>query len=164
MAKIRTDTPLLPSVLDRLIDDAPEASRDPVRSEGQALRAIVQAVRRDLESLLNSRRRFKSWPAEFKELQQSSVGYGLPDVTGKDLSSSQGREEFRKSIEQVIRTYEPRFKTVHVQMLSNADEIDRTLRFRVDAVLRADPVPIEVIFDSQMEPSTGSFDVKGYVP
>lgn len=164
MAKARTDTPLLPSVLDRLIDDAPEASRDPIRSDGQALRAIVQSVRRDLEALLNSRRRFKSWPAEFKELHESSVGYGLPDVTGKDLSSSQGREEFRKGVEQVIRTYEPRFQAVHVQMLSNADEIDRTLRFRVDAVLRADPVPIEVVFDSQLEPSTGSFDVKGHAP
>jgi type VI secretion system protein ImpF len=162
MAKARSDTPLLPSVLDRLIDEAPEASRDPIRSDGQALKLIVQSVRRDLESLLNSRRRFKSWPDEFKELRQSSVGYGLPDVTGKDLSSSQGREEFRRTVEQVIRTYEPRFQTVHVQMLSNAEEIDRTLRFRVDAVLRAEPVPIEVVFDSQLEPSTGSFDVKGH--
>jgi len=161
MARPRTDTPLLPSVLDRLIDDAPEAARDPLRSDAQVLKAIVQSVRRDLEQLLNCRRRFQPWPRQLRELQKSSVGYGLPDVTGKDLASTSGREEFRRSVEQVIRTFEPRFQSVDVQILSNADEIDRTLRFRVDAVLRAEPVPIEVIFDSQLEPSTGSFNVKG---
>jgi type VI secretion system protein ImpF len=161
MPKPRTESPLLPSVLDRLIDDAPETSRDPVRSDGQTMRSVVQSVRRDLEQLLNCRRRFKAWPSEFKELSQSSVGYGLPDVTGRDLASKAGREEFRRNVEQVIRTYEPRFQAVHVEMLSNSEKIDRTLRFRVDAILRAEPVPIEVIFDSQLEPSTGSFDVKG---
>jgi type VI secretion system protein ImpF len=45
-------------------------------------------------------------------------------------------------------------------MLDNAEAVDRTLRFRVDAVLRAEPVPIEVTFDSQLEPSTGYFDVR----
>src|SRR5687767_5986151 len=155
MAPPRSDAPLLPSVLDRLIDDSPETARDAIRSDSQLLRAIVQAVRRDLEQLLNSRRRFKTWPAELKELQHSAVGYGLPDVTGKDLASSAGREDFRRGVEQAIRTFEPRFQSVHVQMLNNAEQIDRTLRFRVDAVLRAEPVPIEVIFDSQLEPSTG---------
>jgi type VI secretion system protein ImpF len=159
----RTDAPLLPSVLDRLIDDAPESPRDPIRSDSQTLRNIIQSVRRDLEQLLNSRRRFQSWPAELKELTQSSVGYGLLDVSGKDLASPAGREEFRRSVEQLIRAFEPRFQAVHVQLLDNKEQLDRTFRFRVDAILRAEPVPIEVVFDSQLEPSTGSFDVKGHM-
>jgi type VI secretion system protein ImpF len=150
-------------VLDRLIDDAPEAARDPVRSDAQVLKSIVQAVRRDLENLLNCRRRFQPWPRVLAELQRSCVGYGLPDVTGKDLASKAGREEFRRSVEHAIRTFEPRFQSVTVQILSNAEEIDRTLRFRVDAILRADPVPVEVVFDSLLEPATGNFNVKGHM-
>jgi type VI secretion system protein ImpF len=50
---------------------------------------------------------------------------------------------------------------VSVDLASSADTTDRTLRFRIDAVLRADPVPEPVVFDSTMEPSTGMFAVTG---
>jgi type VI secretion system protein ImpF len=44
-------------------------------------------------------------------------------------------------------------------MLANRDETDRTLRFRIDAMLYAEPAPEPVIFDSELEPLTNSFSV-----
>ena len=45
-------------------------------------------------------------------------------------------------------------------MLSNVDETDRTLRFRIDALMYAEPAPEPVLFDSQMNPVSANFEVK----
>lgn len=161
MAKIRSDQPLIPSVLDRLLDDEPGVSRETAKSRTQVLRELKQSVRRDLENLLNTRWRCVSWPPDLNELGVSMVNYGIPDFTGAQLSRARDREEFRRVIETVIRKFEPRFKTVQVKLLSNGDALDRTLRFQIDALLYAEPAPEPVVFDSAVEPSSGTFDVKG---
>ena len=77
------------------------------------------------------------------------------------MGSVDSREQLRRTVEQVIRKFEPRFKSVRVNLVSNADETDRTLRLRIDALLFAEPAPEPVVFDSQLEPLSGSFAVKG---
>src|SRR5688500_14557195 len=106
MPPVRPDQPLVPSVLDRLLDDAPEVSREPARSRNQLLRELKQSVRRDLENLLNTRRRCLSLPPGLKELPASLVNYGLPDFSGNPAAAN--REAFAKLVEGVIRQYEPR--------------------------------------------------------
>lgn len=66
-------------------------------------------MRRDLENLLNTRQRCRGWPEGCDELSLSTVNYGIPDLTGADLASAERREEFRATIEDVIRRFEPRF-------------------------------------------------------
>ena len=161
MAKIKADQPLVPSVLDRLLNDEPDLQRESSKSRNQILREMKQSVRRDLENLLNTRRRCASWPENLTELDRSLVSYGIPDVTGAGLGSDRSRVEFCRTIEAVIRACEPRFKSVKVRPLQNADKLDRTLRFRIDALLIADPAPEPVVFDSALEPGTGNFAVKG---
>ena len=68
--------------------------------------------------------------------------------------------QFVRSIESVIRRYEPRFKSIRVTLLDNVEPLDRTLRFRVDAVVYAEPAPEAVVFDSSLEPVTGNVEVK----
>jgi type VI secretion system protein ImpF len=161
MAGIRDDQPLLPSVLDRLLDDEPGVKREPPPRRHQVLRELKLSVRRDLENLLNTRRRCLPWPANLKELERSLVNYGLPDFTGVSLASSKSREQFRQVIETVVREWEPRFQSVRVILLDVAEPLDRTLRFRIDAMLHADPAPEPVVFDSALEPGTGAFEIKG---
>jgi len=88
------------------------------------------------------------------------VNYGIPDITGADLASTGQRERFRQIMERVIQHFEPRFKKVSIEMLDNIDPADRTLRFRIDALLHAEPAPEPVVFDSAMQPSTGNVEVK----
>jgi type VI secretion system protein ImpF len=39
--------------------------------------------------------------------------------------------------------------------------LDRVLRFRIEALLRVEPTPEPVTFDSVLEPVTGNFELKG---
>jgi type VI secretion system protein ImpF len=161
MSKIEADQPLVPSVLDRLIDDEPTSTRESPKSRSQVLRELKQNIRHDLENLLNTRRRCKSWPENLSELEVSLVNYGVPDLAGAALGSAEGREEFRRIFETVVRLFEPRFARVSVEMLGNADPLDRTLRFRIDALLHAEPAPEPIVFDSALQPATGNVEIKG---
>ncbi len=160
MSRMAPDQPLIPSVLDRLLDDEPGASREAPRSRHQVLRELKAAVRRDLENLLNTRVRFTTWPAHLTELEKSLISYGIPDVTAADLGNARNREQFRRKLEDVVRRFEPRFKTVSIRLLEPDDWTDRTLRFRIDALLHVEPVPEPVVFDSAVEPSTGDFKIE----
>jgi type VI secretion system protein ImpF len=162
MAKIQAEQPLVPSVLDRLLDDDPTVSRDPpARQRHQGLSELKEAVRRDLENLLNTRRRCLPCPDDLTDLKQSLVQYGLPDFLAAGSGSAEGREDVRRFLESVIRVCEPRFQTVKVHMLTNVEPLDRTLRFRIDGLLRVEPSPEPVVFDSALEPGTGTFEIKG---
>lgn len=160
MSKIRDHEPLLPSVLDRLLDDDPDSQTELPKARHQILRELKDSVRRDLENLLNTRWRCEELPDDLDELELSLVNYGIPDFAGTNMSLPSERERLRQLIEKVIRRFEPRFKSVKVAMLQNQDEFDRSLRFRIDALLHAEPAPEPVVFDSQLEPATTHFEVK----
>jgi len=161
MASLASDQPLVPSVLDRLLDDEPGVAREPLRARHQVLREMKHSLRRDLENLLNTRQRATRWPPHCRELEHSLLNYGIPDVTGLDLTTGEGREQLRQLIETELRELDPRFKSVSVHLLEPADRSDRTLRFRIDAVVYAEPALEEVVFDSALKPATGEIEVKG---
>ena len=152
--------PVKLSIIDRLIDDNPGVQREIAPTSAQAQRDLYAAVRRDLEALLNTRQRVAGLPNGMPGLEQSLVNYGIPDFTGINLSSLASRQKFVRLIEAVIRRYEPRFKSIRVGLLDNAEPLDRTLRFRIDAVVYAEPTPEKVVFDSALEPVTGNVRVR----
>ena len=76
------------------------------------------------------------------------------------MSLGSAREELRDIIEEVIRTFEPRFKSVKVILVKNEDELDRTLHFRIEALLHVEPDPEPVVFHSLVEPTTGTVEIK----
>jgi type VI secretion system protein ImpF len=155
MSRAANDTRVIPSVLDRLISNTGSETA----GYHQVLRELKQSVRRDLENLLNTRWRCKSFPPDYEELEVSLMNYGIPDLTNANLGVAQNREEFRRIIEKAIRKFEPRFKSVSVHLVPSPDRFDRTMRFRIDAMLHAEPDPEPVTFDSAVEPSTFSFKV-----
>lgn len=152
---------MIPSVLDRLLDDEPTLTHEPAKSRSQVLRELKQSVRRDLENLLNTRRRPGGWAGHLEELELSLVNYGIPDISSTDFGSAESRQQFRRTMESVIRHFEPRFQSVTIQILDNAEPLDRTLRFRIDALLHVEPAPEPALFDSAVEPATGNVEVKG---
>lgn len=152
---------IMNSVLDRLIDNDPD-KKDPEVLPRQAYRALHDAVLRDLEALLNTRYRCADPPEGLAELEKSLANYGLPDFTGANFGSDNSKEDIRRAIKKTIENYEPRFKSgsVRIHLLENSDELDRTIRFRIEAVLLAEPAPEHVIFDSLLEPVTRNVQVK----
>jgi type VI secretion system protein ImpF len=160
MATIRSDQLLLPSVLDRLIDEEPQVSREAPRNRNQLLADLKKAVRRDLENLLNTRVRCVPYLTDLEELKQSLVNYGIPDLTGLSPGTSKERDEFRRAIESVILQFEPRLKKLSVRLVDQTETIERTIRFHIEAVLHAEPAPEPVAFDSTVRLTTGTFEVK----
>lgn len=152
---------LRPSLLDRLIDDQPDSQSEAPVGEAQLIRELRQSVRRDLEQLLNTRTRPTSWSEQLQELDDSLVNYGIPDFTAADLNAAEHPEIIVEAIEKAIRTFEPRLKEVRVRLTGESRSTDRTLRFRIDAVLQVDPLADPVRFDSVLEPTTGIIEVKG---
>lgn len=159
MSTIRADDPLAPSVMDRLFDDNPAVTRESPKGYNQVLRELKQSVRRDLENLLNTRRRCTSFPKELVEIDQSLTTYGIPDFSRSDLESSTMRHRFEELITRTIEFYEPRFVRVSVRVIDNEDPLDHTLRFQIDALLYAEPNPEPVIFETSLEPVTQSIQI-----
>lgn len=163
MSRIRPDHYLLPSVLDRLLDADPQTQVESPRSRAQLLRELKQAVRRDLENLLNTRVCLYDIPEDLPELQQSVLNYGIPDFTGLSMGSREQRERLRQLVEDAIVRFETRFVSVRVEVVAGSDTdrpLDRTIRFRIEGLLYAEPAPEPVTFDSQLRPQLGDFEVR----
>jgi type VI secretion system protein ImpF len=156
----RQPTRVQSSLLDRLIDDAPDLERDPALSAVDSMVALRNSVRRDLEALLNARRRWRSWPAHMTQLATSPLGYGIPDFGSGAFSDAHRREELRQEIEATIRRFEPRFLSVRVTLMDAQDRLDATLRLRIDAVLHAEPAPESIAFDTLVDPMTDEIVVR----
>lgn len=152
--------PLIPSILDRLLTDDSGGRRAPLASGHQLLRDLKQSVCRDLENLLNTRTRYVFWGDHLEELDQSLLNYGLPDFNSVNLATETDRQRFCRSIEDVIRKNEPRLLEVRVLPKTDGEPDDRVLHFRIEGLLRAEPAPEQVAFDSLMRPATGNVEVK----
>jgi type VI secretion system protein ImpF len=152
---------IVPSILDRLMDDAPEVSRESLPNRFQNLSQLKKAVARDLEALLNTRQEIlEEVPPEFIEVSRSLVTYGLPDFSSFSVLSMNDRNRIRRALEQAIATFEPRFERVRVN-LELPREQDRTLRFRIEALLRVEPAPEPVTFDAVLRLNTQEYVVQG---
>ena len=151
---------LRPSILDRLLDDEPHIQIEADKNRHQQLRALRASVKRDLENLLNTRYRVVEPPEEYTQLELSLLNYGLPDLATVNIADTEKKRHFTRHLETILRNYEPRFKTVNVNHIDNKDNTDRTLRFRIDATLYADPAPEIVIFDSVLDPVSRTVNVE----
>lgn len=155
MTRPLEDEPLRSSILDRLTGPNNQG-----RFAGrQSLEQLLDGVHRDLEQLLNTRYRVNAWPPDLDELEHSLVNYGIPDFAGVNMSSPAEREAFRNMVEDAIRLHEPRFLRVQVKLIDNQDRLDRTIRFKIDAIVKADPEPAEVQFDSRVDSNSRRIEV-----
>lgn len=160
MARPTSTQPLIPSVLDRLIDYEPEKAEESEKSRSQVIKELRESVRRDLENLLNTRLPCMNMSKENDVLTGTSAYYGIPDFSGANLQSGESRERFRATIENAIRRNETRFKSVNVELLEDMDDLERSLHFRIDALLNVEPAIKPIVFDSSLEPVTRNFKVK----
>ena len=152
MAYIDKKRKLRPSIFDRLIDHQPHNQTEIDPGRDHKLNELRQSVRRDLENLLNTRYRVVAPSDEYHEIEHSILNYGLPDLATVNISDVEKRKAFTHRLETILKTFEPRFKDVKISYIENKDQKDRTLRFRIDAMLYADPTPEIIVFDSVLEP------------
>ena len=158
MSRFDREVRVTPSVLDRLIDLEPRQSQEPPIVLSTSVADLKQAVRRDLEWLLNTRCHIEAIDENLEEAPRSVAFFGLPDFTGVSVKSHLEQKRMTAAIEDAIRIFEPRFTNLKVT-LEPIENVDRQLKFRIEATLDIEPTPEPIVFDSILEPGAGGFSV-----
>jgi type VI secretion system protein ImpF len=158
---------LRPSLLERLLGGGSHQER-----VGQDLRVGVRELRRevlrDLEFLLNTRALNRADLAGHPLASGSVLGYGVPDLTGASRDSVQDTQRVRSEIEEAVRRYEPRLvaDSVRVERIVATDKESKTfepifkMRFRIHGLLRVEPEPEPIAFDTEIEMGSGAIELK----
>ena len=151
---------LIPSVLDRLIDNDPDHSTEPEWARAQGVFELRDTVKRDLESLLNSRQTRPELVDNNDELATSMLTYGLPDFTSTGGGGVEEHEILRLAVERTIQQFEPRLRHVEVAVAPATSSFERSLHLTISAMLWIDPEPIPIEFDTVVQTATGTCEVK----
>ena len=143
-------------LFERLLNDSlPEdgGRRVPVQD-------VRNSISRDLEHLLNTRSEgARMIPDAYKECRASSLTYGILDFSSYSLLSPHDRDRIRRSLEQAIGLHESRLTRVRVQ-LEPQRELDRALRFRIDALMEFGDGGEKVQFDAVLQLNTQTYMVR----
>ena len=161
MARGLGETTITISALDRLIDLEPDNRMENPLSRSQSVRLLKNAVRRDLEWLLNSRRIADAPDEGFKELNKSVYVYGLPDLSALTMASTADRNRLVRQVLGTINLFEPRLMNVRLVLVETPDAGKKDVRLRIEAMLRMDPVPEPVTFDTVIELKSGNCHLAG---
>jgi len=160
MARSGSEQNVTLSLLDRLTDQELSLRTDPPQGRSQSLRQLKTSLRRDIEWLLNTRRSVEAVTDSGLQLEHSLHNYGLPDIAGITVHSTQDQKRLLWMIESTIATFEPRIQGARVTMEPVAGSA-RILRFQIQGLLRIDPAPERVTFDTVLELTSGEYQVKG---
>lgn len=161
MARGFGETTITISVLDRLIDQEPGNSIENPLSRTQSVRLLKNSVRRDLEWLLNTRRIADPPDEALKEVSRSTYVYGLPDMSALTMAATGDRSRLTRQIITSIALFEPRLTNVRVVMVETPDASKKDVRLRIEALLRMDPVPEPISFDTVIELKSGNCHLSG---
>lgn len=162
MARIESESVVTQSVLERLIDREPDAKQEPAPTRSQSVRLLKVSVRRDLEWLLNTRQSPDAAGDEYTELSKSLFNYGLPDFSSMSFDNPKDRARLLRHLENTIRIFEPRLESPRVVPVQTDGSLtNRTIRFQIEGLLKMDPAPEQVTFDTVLNLSSGEYQIKG---
>jgi len=161
MPKIESDLTVTQSVLDRLIDTEPNLAADPPETRAQSVRRLKASLKRDLEWLLNTRKNPDEIPESLKEVYHSVYNFGLPDFSHMSMGAVRDRNRLLRAMETVLKIFEPRLADVKVNLVDAPTATNRQIRFQIDGLLKMDPAPEHVSFDTVLELTTSEYQVKG---
>lgn len=150
---------LVPSVLDRLLDYEPELSSEPHKSRVGSLKDFKQSIKRDLEWLLNTRAFAGEVDEKLEEVWKSVFCYGITDFTGVSANNEGDKQQLTSVLEKAIEYFEPRFIDVKIT-LQPVNNLDRSLKFHIEANLNIEPSPEPIAFDTVLEVGSGEFVLK----
>jgi type VI secretion system protein ImpF len=142
-----------PGLFDRLLGD-----RGPAHC--LSLEQLKDAVARDLEDLLNTRMALPDdllapWP----ECAASIASFGLVDIAGMCLSSSDDRERICASLRGTIERHEPRLRHVQARVVHTGGAVNR-INFVITGVLHAPGATEPINFDAVLQPSTLHYSIR----
>jgi type VI secretion system protein ImpF len=162
MAELTPQERLQPSLLDRLTDLAP-AERDESREQRVITAArLRECVTRDIAALLNCTRHWDGDELEGLDYVGNSVlNFGIPDLAGSALSGIDAAM-LQNRIRVALLSFEPRLIAHTVQVTVSTDDArmdSRSLSFRIEAEMWAQPLPLGLYLRTDVDLETGEFRV-----
>lgn len=136
------------------------AATEPAERRYIAPRRLRETVCRDLAVLLNSTSLEASHDlSDLPHVQRSVLNYGMPSLAGR-ASASVDLRQIARSVEDVIRQFEPRLVQVRVTPETNRDSgEDHEIFLRIEAELWGQPVPQHLILRTRISTESGDVAV-----
>ena len=162
MAELTQKERLQPSLLDRLTDDAPDKLQESREQRVLSISKLRQGVLRDLAWLLNtgsleSVQKFDEYPL----VKSSVVNFGIPDLVGTSLSSTDV-PEIQRQIRQAIWDFEPRIfpESVVVKVAVSENKMNQNaMTFDIEGDLWAQPLPLRLYLRTELDLETGNMEI-----
>lgn len=156
------DVRLKPALFDRLCDDAPGERLEAARKRYTTAQELRESVVRDLGWLLNSVRLSAVQDlADYPLAARSVLNFGLPDLSGRTLSSID-IPELEAEMRQAILDFEPRLlpDSLRVAVEDNQQAVGpNSLQFTIEAKLIAHPLPLAMWLRTEIDLETGDVSV-----
>jgi type VI secretion system protein ImpF len=157
--RMRNETRVQPSLLDRLTDHAPDASREGREQRASSARAQRASVMRDLGWLLNAQGIASAQDiTRYPGVAGSVLNFGFTDLAGKSASNLDVAR-IERLMSDAIAAFEPRIVagTLRVRALQSDDAAlqHNALAFMIEGDLHAYPVPERLYLRTELDLESG---------
>lgn len=161
----RANSHLMPTLLDRLRDDAPQRQTESPDEYAVTRRQMRDIVQRDLAYLLNTTSIEDQFDRErHPEAAASTINFGMPPLAGAFMASRKW-SDLERIIRRAITDFEPRLipETLIVSPLTAIDACDHynVLSFEVRGMVHMDPYPLEFMVQSSLDLETSQVSITG---
>ncbi len=149
---------LQPALLDRLTDDDPGNTQEPVKQAVVSKGRLKRTVLRDIGWLLNTTAYHVSGELDdYPEVRRSVLNFGVPVLSGKNFSEVSWAD-LERAIHEALVQFEPRLlpESLRIRALNveqNYGHHNR-IEFEIRAELWSIPFPIELLLRSQLDLET----------
>ncbi len=127
-------------------------------TQASSLRMLKEAIRGDLEAILNTRRHMGGKLDDYPLAAASVLNYGI-----EELSSSQSAQEgyflhLQDVVQRCLLDYEPRLTAVSVSV-EGGESNNREIRLHIEARLRVSPQQETIHFDTVFDVASETYSV-----
>jgi type VI secretion system protein ImpF len=162
MAELTPKERLQPSLLDRLADNEPSKTIESRDQRILSIEKIHDCVVRDLAWLFNSENLSSGIDlTEYPDAAASTLNYGIPSFSGR-FHGQQDERQVEANLRESILRFEPRLiaESLHVRArFENSDGQPHLLSFEIEAMLWAQPVPLQLLVKAEVDLESGDFNV-----
>lgn len=123
------------------------------------IKRYKDSVKRDLEWLFNTRSTFDYRLEGYPQVERSVYAYGLPDITSVNIGSVNDQRKLVEVMKESLRLFERRLSDVAIEFEPLVGG-NRSLQFRISAILLMDPAPEEVCIDTVLDSTSSRYEVK----
>lgn len=161
----RASSHLLPTLMDRLRDDAPQRLIETPEHYAVTRKQLRDIIQRDLAFLLNTTNIEDLIDRDrYPQAAASTVNFGVPPLAGAFLASRRW-SDIEQMIRRAITEFEPRLipgsLVVAPCQAIDAGEHHNILSFEVRGMVQMDPYPLEFMVQSSLDLDTSEVNITG---